>query len=102
MTQPPDPRGVLAIRLAANESGAETIRDYLCELLRRLWAEGSEFSAKRPFGDSDWQWCVADALVREGLVTGQRDQDGDLYEVDWTVIDRLMSAAIRVMCEEHQ
>ena len=33
-----------------------TIKEYLKELLLRLWDECEGFSSKRPFGNSGWEW----------------------------------------------
>lgn len=59
-----------------------TVRQFMQRLLRRLWAEGEGFSGKRPFGNSGWEYPVIEALVRDGLVVGKLDEDGELIEHD--------------------
>jgi hypothetical protein len=41
-----------------------TIKDYLKELLLRLWNECEGFSSKRPFGNSGWEWDLV-AVVQD-------------------------------------
>lgn len=70
------------------------LRGYLTELLATLWTQGSDFSAKRPLGNSDWQWLVYAAMVRAGYVQGEIDGDGYLTDADTTEADVLIGAAI--------
>lgn len=59
-----------------------TLREYLQSLLLTLLREGEGFSAKRPFGNSGWEWDVAAFLVQAGAVTGVWDVDGGLDDFD--------------------
>lgn len=94
---------VLAVPLtkaAVSECGNgtnATIRDYLVALLRVLWHEGDEFSGKRPFGNSGWQYDLYDSLVAAGLVAAERDEDGDYASVDEAAADKLIHAAITAL-----
>lgn len=49
-------------RLADNDAGAKTPREYFRKLLKALWEEGDSFSGKRPFGNSGWDSDLFDAL----------------------------------------
>lgn len=80
-----------------DEAETPTIRAYLTTLLATLWAEGSNFSSRRPLGDSDWQWTVYAALVKAGLVVGTLDEDGYLEDVDTGAADNLMQMAIEAL-----
>jgi hypothetical protein len=89
----PTPAEVLALSV---EPG-RTIRDYLVDLLAQLWSQGSDFSAKRPLGDSDWQWVIYAVLVRAGAVGGTFDSAGYLDTVDHVAADKLLLGAINTL-----
>lgn len=59
-----------------------TIREYLKILLKTLWIEGEEFSGKRPFGNSGWQFDLYLPLIAAGIVKGKLDDEGFIEEVD--------------------
>lgn len=67
------PRMALNIRFTTPEedSGAETLREYLQKLLLTLFEEDEGFSGKRPFGNSGWQWQLASKLIEAGVPVGQ-------------------------------
>lgn len=73
-----------------------TLRGYLIELLATLWTQGSDFSAKRPLGDTDWQWLVYAALVKAGYVQGEFDADGYLMDADTAAADVLIEGGYRL------
>ncbi len=73
---------------------------YLRALLRALWREGSNFSAKHPLGDDDWQWTIYEVLAREGLVSGHFDGNGELDDVDYEAADKLIDEAIGHLTDE--
>ena len=56
--------------MAENDAHAATIRDYMKALLRTIILETEEFSGKRPFGNSGWDWDMHAPLVTAGLVRG--------------------------------
>lgn len=88
-------RAVLDLPLPDNPSGAATVRGYLAELLDHLWIAGSDFSAKRPFGASDWQWVIYEALAGAGFIDGINDTDtADALIVH--AIHDVFDAALRV------
>lgn len=62
--------------------GESTLREYLLALLSKLWEEGSDFSGKRAFGNSDWQWDVYAALIKAGFVEGEIDEYGSVNEFE--------------------
>lgn len=64
------PENVLSCPMEENDAGATTVREYFLELLSVLWEEEQGFSAKRPFGNSGWQYDVYLALAKAGLVDG--------------------------------
>jgi hypothetical protein len=74
-----------------------SIRQYLKELLKTLWKEGEEFSGKRPFGNSGWQYEIYEALARNGLVASQLDKDGFLIKFDKQVADELVLRLIEAL-----
>ena len=55
-----------------------TIRQWLRELLCRVWIEKNEFSGKRAFGNSDWEYELYDVLIQEGVVAGSVDEYGEV------------------------
>lgn len=77
-----------------NDANADTVREYLTALLRTLWTEEEGFSAKRPFGNSSWQYDVYIPLVKAGLISGKLDEDGYVEECDDKAADKLILAAI--------
>jgi hypothetical protein len=88
------PERLLALRLDGNDADAATVRDYLIELLRKLWREEEGFSGKRPFGNSGWCYDVYGPMVRAGFVAGSFDEDGFIEDADITAADALMDKAI--------
>lgn len=79
------------------EGSAGTVRDYLVALLVKLWRDGENFSGKRPFGMSGWQYDLYDPLLRAGLIEGSFDEDGYIDVCDDKAADRLILAAIRAL-----
>jgi hypothetical protein len=97
----PDPAAVLALTIPDFYGGLDqSLREYLNELLQRLWVQGSDFSSKRPFGDGNWQWCVYRALVKAGYITGVLDDDGDCSSADIFTANIIVTDAIQHMCKE--
>ncbi|MFG3439910.1 hypothetical protein ACGF0J_21905 [Nonomuraea sp. NPDC047897] len=90
-------RQVLDVAVEDDDSGATTIRGYLCALARAVWDEGEGFSGKRPFGNSGWQWDMYRALVKANFIAGTFDEYGGLDEADTEKGDELIAAALRVL-----
>lgn len=80
-----------------NDADAVTIRDYLIQLLLKVWVEQDEFSGKYPFGNSGWTGEIEIALIAAGLVDGRFDEDGYIAEVDDAEVDRLIILAIAAL-----
>jgi len=59
-----------------------TLREYFKKLLITLWEEGEDFSGKRPFGNSGWQYDVYKSLILAGNIYGEIDEDGYISELD--------------------
>jgi hypothetical protein len=99
----PSPQEVLSLPLPQpNDAQAATLRDYLIALLHELWREADEFSGKRPFGNSDWQYDLYEPMGRAGWIEIYFDEDG--YVHDFTAeahrqADNLIYAAIHALGE---
>lgn len=85
---------LLDLPLPDNDSRASTVHGYLVALLSALWCEGEEFSGKRPFGNSSWQYDLYVPMIRAGFIQGELDEDGYVEEADTETADRLILAAI--------
>lgn len=90
---------LLHLPLGDNDAQAATVGEYLGLLLSTLWLQADGFSAKRPFGNSDWQYVVYMAMVKAGLATGVvYEEDGFEYldEIDEIAADEIILQAIRL------
>mgnify|MGYP005826386733 CR=1 FL=1 len=76
------------------EPTRSTVLDYLYMLFRTLWREGENFNGKRPFGNSAWQYPVYAALIREGFIKGELDEDGCVKDMDIEEADDLVGEII--------
>jgi len=72
----------LELRLDSDAGDNITVRQYLYELLKTLWAEGEAFSGKRPFGNSGWEYDLYKPLIAAKLIDGELDADGLVNRVD--------------------
>lgn len=86
----------LDARFTTREDETITIRDYLCNLLSTLWKEKERFSGKRPFGNSGWECDLYAALVSNGFIFGELDEDGYLDYVDEESADKFVHELIMV------
>jgi hypothetical protein len=60
-----------------------SIHDYLIELLKTLWEEQDEFSGKRPFGNSGWDYDLIGCLIANNIIDGKLDEEyGYIIEGD--------------------
>jgi len=80
--------------LELNIDSETTIKQYLRQLLQKIWTEGSMFNSKRPFGNSDWQFNVYVVLVESGVITGTFDENGCLEDCDTLEGDVVMHQLI--------
>jgi hypothetical protein len=94
MTDPtrPTAQQILDTPMAENDSGADTVRGYLTELLVVLWDAGEDFSGKRPFGNSGWQDDLHVALGQAGYI--RYVEDGYCEDVDTVAGHALIARAI--------
>ena len=98
MAENDTPAQVLACPMPeGNDAKASTIRDYLVNLLAKVWREAEGFSGKRPFGNSGWDWDLFNALAQGGLVTATFDDEGWVDEIDEAVGHRLIADAIEAL-----
>lgn len=96
----PDPDDVLNTIIADCDVGKNiTVRHYLVELLLTLWVEGEQFSGKRPFGNSGWEYDIYKALVSAGVVCGELDEYGDIVSLDREAACESVASAIRSLGE---
>ncbi|MFI1197720.1 hypothetical protein ACH4T9_31290 [Micromonospora sp. NPDC020750] len=92
---PTTARQALALTLPNNDAEAATIRDYLIELLAKVWEDGECFNGKRPFGNSGWEYDLYPPLIAAGLVPGRVGADGNVEDIDDRGASSLIAAAIR-------
>lgn len=59
-----------------------SMRQYLERLFIKLWEEGDNFNAHRPWGNSGWKWDVYVTLIKHGVIPGKLDDDGYVEEID--------------------
>ena len=85
---------LIDIPMAENDAEAKTIGEYLKKLFCELWGEGEGFSAKRPFGNSGWQYDIYAALIKAGVVDGELDEYGCVYDVDYGQADDMILKTI--------
>lgn len=90
----------LAMRFDSDAGPGITMRDYLFLLLSNVWEEGESFSAKRPFGNSGWQWQVYGALAEAGFIEATL-ADGEIIDMTpdqertaCAYVGRLINAAL--------
>lgn len=55
-----------------NDAEAETVRQYLGKLLEKAWTEGEDFSGKRPFGNSGWEYDLLNPLALAGMIQAKK------------------------------
>jgi len=90
---------LLDLSMPETDIGPCTVRHYLYTLLKTLWHEKEGFDGKRPFGNSDWDSCIAVAAVQAGLVAGTVSEEALWVDsLAWPSFERLVSDAIQVMC----
>lgn len=83
-------------------SSGITVGQFFGKLLSTLWEENEGFSGKRPFGDSDWQYEVYEAMAKAGIVEMTFDEDGYVDEFTYEeeeLADQLIQQAIKLMTD---
>ena len=69
------PEEILALPIGKNDArGAKTIGAYLKALLGAFWKEKDEFSGKKPFGSSGWEFSLYEALAAAGAIKAHIDE----------------------------
>lgn len=74
----------LNIKLSDNDSGKNTVKEYLLELLLTLWKKEESFSGKRPFGNSGW---IYDLIIPVS----------EHFNISDTEADKLISSTIEYL-----
>lgn len=72
-----------------------TVKDFLEQLLMKVWVEEEDFSGKRPFGNSGWKQDVAVALIKAKVIDGELDEDGYIEDYDRHEFETLMRDLIK-------
>ena len=85
---------ILDLKMGPNDADAETIGQYLCNLLLQVWMEGESFSGKRPFGNSGWEHDLYETLARAGIVNSEVDEEGYVDNVDTGQAHQVISEVI--------
>lgn len=76
-----------------------TVREYFELLLESLWREADDFSGKRPFGSSGWQWDIYRELIEAGFIEGTLDEDGYIDKFDESAAEQfVIRQIIRPLC----
>ncbi|MDD5151287.1 MAG: hypothetical protein PHC28_12575 [Flavobacterium sp.] len=72
------------VKILTFEYGGETttIKDYIKELLLKLWEDPEGFNGKRPFGNSGWKYDIFATLIKNGIIEGELDEDGYINKCD--------------------
>lgn len=80
-----------------NDALATTIKEYYKALLVALLTEGENFSGKRPFGNSGWEYELYKALINNNLVDGKLDSEGYVEKIDTKEADRLLISLVHML-----
>lgn len=76
-------KAALEIRFDSDAGENLRVKDYLRALLRTLWVEQEGFDAKRPFGNSDWDYELYRPLAEHGFIDARQDCCGELAPADY-------------------
>ena len=93
-------QSILSLPMPEHDTNAKTVREYLFNLLRKVWNDKESFSGKRPYGNSGWEYDVYKALAAAGYAKGSLNDDGDLDEIDTDEADEIIAAAIDYLATE--
>jgi len=82
---------VLDLEFKSNDLGKKvTIRKFFFEIMKKLWIEQECFSGKRPLGNSGWDGDLICCLVKNKLIKGKLDEDGDLEDYNYKEVDKFV------------
>jgi len=59
-----------------------SMREYFERLFLKLWEENEGFNAKRPWGNSGWEYDVYVTLIKNKVIDGELDEDGYINKID--------------------
>lgn len=71
-----------------------SLRVMLKDLLTMVLLQGEEFSGKRPWGDSGWEFDIYRAMVLNGFIKGAVDEYGDIYNYSLAEGDELLMRCV--------
>lgn len=98
---PPDPTELLRLPLPANDADADTVGEYLAELLCQIWRDG-ENAVKRPFGNSGWQHEICVPMIKAGLIKATWNDHYESWdEIDYRAVDKLITDAVLALFTRH-
>lgn len=97
MTNTPTPTEILLTKLDTNDAKASTIGQFLAKLTKTVWIEEEGFSGKRPFGNSGWKGPIIHALILEGHLQGELDEDGYIEDYSTTEFNALMAPVFELL-----
>lgn len=83
-----------------NDADAKTIGEYLEKLLLTLWKDKEGFSAKRPFGNSGWEYEIYSALISANVISGKLDEYGYIENVDCATANIIVNKIIKGIFNE--
>jgi hypothetical protein len=94
-----DFESVLGYEFWSKDIGCVTVRQYLCGLTSTLLRQGYGFSAKRPFGSSDWLHSLAIVIGRAGAYRlheiDHGEDDIEYKIIDWVEVDHYIEKLVR-------
>lgn len=76
------------------------VQAMLRNIFMTLWNQKHCFNAKRPFGNSFWEYEIYAELMRSGQVDGRFDENGDIDTVDKKAADDLVRDMINSIWRE--
>jgi len=74
-----------------------SIKEYLKTLLETLWEEKECFDGKRPFGNSSWDYDIIRCLIKNNVIEGTLDEDGNVDIYDSEDSDKIIMRVIKQM-----
>lgn len=75
-----------------------TIEEWLKLLLLSLWDEREQFSGKRPFGESSWDFRIYEQFIKHKVIEGTLDEHGyvqDCSDEEMQKADHIIERIIR-------
>lgn len=76
--------------------------EYFYQLFTMLWNENESFNAKRPWGNSGWDYDVYVTLIKHGLISGSLDEDDyiesfNIEEASQYVLNEILNPVLSQM-----